>query len=505
MVIRHTAQPSPARPHSLQQLLGMVDVRSVAAFVAPMALYTLTLAPTIYNLDSAELTTAAATGGLTRATGYPVYLMLGWLWTQLPVGDVGYRMNLLSAVSGATTVLLADRVLRRLGVGPWAAFGALGLLATASFFWALSLIAEVYTLHTALMAGIILLLLRWRERPIPRRLGLLALVGGVSMGHHLATALLVPACLAFVIGTAPRRALAPRSIGAAVAGGLLGLSVYLYLPLRSLGQPTFNYVGMYDAAGVFSPVNLLQPQQLWWLITGRSFAEQMLGYSPAGWLREAGAYGAQLFRSFFAVGVGPGLLGVAVLLRRDRWLGLALALMFLANACFYIGYRVVDKNTMYLPTYLVWALWAGVGYQQLLTWVSRDNGGQAELRLLRGVLTVAVVAALGWNWHLVSRANDWSARERGEAVLEVVAPGGLVLGYWETVPLVEYLQLVEGRRPDITAINRFLIRPEDLEQLIARELHRRPVYIDAPTAELLDDYRIDPAGPIYRVLPRAHP
>jgi hypothetical protein len=48
-----------------------------------------------------------------------------------------------------------------LKVGNWATLGALGLLASSVFFWGLSLVAEVYTLHTALMAGFILALLRW--------------------------------------------------------------------------------------------------------------------------------------------------------------------------------------------------------------------------------------------------------------------------------------------------------------------------------------------------------
>ena len=61
----------------LRPFFRVVDMRSIAAFVLPFILYLLTVAPTIYNLDSAELTTAAATGGLVRATGYPLYLILG--------------------------------------------------------------------------------------------------------------------------------------------------------------------------------------------------------------------------------------------------------------------------------------------------------------------------------------------------------------------------------------------------------------------------------------------
>lgn len=76
------------------------------------------------------------------------------------------------------------------------------------------------------------------------------------MGHHVATALLVPGCALFVLGTAPRQALRPWAIGAALGGAALGLSVYLYLPLRAAAVPAFNYVGAYDAAGLFRPANL---------------------------------------------------------------------------------------------------------------------------------------------------------------------------------------------------------------------------------------------------------
>ena len=55
-----------------------------------------------------------------RSTGYPLYLTLGGLWSRLPIGDVGYRMNLFSAFSGALTIFFADRTLRKLGVSGWA-------------------------------------------------------------------------------------------------------------------------------------------------------------------------------------------------------------------------------------------------------------------------------------------------------------------------------------------------------------------------------------------------
>jgi hypothetical protein len=486
-----------------QSRLRFIDWPFILAFGLPFCLYLLTLAPTVYNLDSAELTTAAATGGLVRATGYPLYLILGWLWSWLPIGDVGYRMNLFSAFNGALTVALASLILRRWQIGPWAMFGALGLLACAPFFWALSLIAEVYTLHTALMAGLILLLLRWADQPTPIRLVLIALLTGLSLGHHVATVLLLPGCTWYVLTVNARQALAPRAVIPALFALLLGLSIYLYLPWRYNASPAFNYAGHYDASGVFVPLDLQTPEGVWWLVTGRSFAGQMWAYQGVALWREIGDFILQLWRAFFIIGIGPGLLGMVVLLRRDWRVGGMLILMFGFSAAFYISYRVIDKDMMFLPTYLVWALWLGLGYQWALDWIRSPQPGnfwltQAERHLLPGVMVGAVLTAMGWTWHLVDLSDDWSARTRGETILHHLQPDALIFGWWHTVPLVEYLQLVEGERPDVQAINRFLIAPEDMRRLIRREITRRPIYVDGSPPELLY-VEARPVGPIYRL------
>jgi hypothetical protein len=86
--------------------------------------------------------------------------------------------------------------------------------------------------------------------------------------------------------------------------------------------------------------------------------------------------------------------------------------------------------------------------------------------------------------------------------MAVVEPNALVLGWWDTVPVVEYLQLVEGQRPDVTAVNRFLISGPDMEALIAREIGNRPIYINSPPVYLLSTIDAVPAGPIYKLQPR---
>jgi|WetSurMetagenome_2_1015567.scaffolds.fasta_scaffold54478_2 hypothetical protein len=481
------------------------DGPTLIAFGLPFMLYLITLAPTIYNLDSAELTTAAATGGIVRATGYPLYLLLGRAWSWLPIGDVGFRMNLFSAFCGALTIALAERILRRMQVNTWAKVAALGLLACAPFFWAMSLIAEVYTLHTVLMASVILLLLRWSESPTPRRLALVGLIVGLSLGHHAATILLLPGCAWYVLSVAPRRALAPRALVPAIGALLLGVSVYLYLPLLHLAQPAFNYAGHYNAVGQFVPDDLHSVDGLWKLMTGRAFAGQMLAYQGAELLHEIAGFVVQLSQAFFIVGVGPGLIGLVVLLRRDWRLGGMLLLMFALSAGFYIDYRVIDKNTMFLPAFLVWALWLAVGYDWLQQWLGRAHDQFTRTwgtNLLRIVLVSVVLIAAAWNWRLTNLSLDYSARQRGESILQVAEPNALILGWWDTVPVIEYLQLVERQRPDVQAINRFLIAPNDVRELIERNLGQRPIYIDSVPDDLSGVARVRRIGLVYELQPR---
>ncbi len=477
----------------------------VLAFGLPFLLYGWTLAPTIYNLDSAELSTAAATGGIVRATGYPLYLLLGRLWSLLPWADVGARMNLFSAFCGAGTILLAERILHRWGVGGWARLGALGLLATSTFFWAMSLVAEVYTLHTLLMAGLILLALRWQDRPSPGRLAALAGLTGLSLGHHAATVLLLPGLALFLWMVDGRTLLSPRKLLPAGLAFLAGLSIYLYLPWLYLQAPAFNYAGTYDGAGVFHALDLRRPENLWWLVSGRAFQGSMLGYQGAELWAEVRAFGLHLWRAVLAVGIGPGILGLMLLLRRDRPRGLMLLMMFLCSAAFYIDYRVVDKETMFLPTYLVWALWTGIGLQALLNWIG-DDSVEAETwrggsRLLRGAILASVAASLALNLGQVSLRGDRSARDRGERILATVEPGARLIGSWETVPLIEYLQLVEGHRPDVSAINRFLIPHESLLALARAEVGQRPFYLESVPIELTERYRVCRAGLLHQLHP----
>lgn len=374
---------------------------ALSAVVLPAIVCLRTMPPTVYGLDSAELSVGAYTLGLVHAPGYPLYLLLGKLFTFLPLGDVGYRLNLMSAVFGIVTILLVYIIARRLTGHPVVALAAALLLAFSWYFWTDAIIAEVYTLQAAFTAGLLWLLLIWRERREPHWLYSFALLAGLSFANYPATGLIAPGLAVFVWLTDRKVFLSPRCLIPMVGLFVSGLLVYLYLPLRYLAHPSFNYMGRYDADGIFHAANLTDPATLWWMLSGGPFKGLMLGYGPGEVIRQAGQYVYFLWGNFLAVGLPLGVVGLVRGWQRDRIAAISTGLMYFVYTLFFVNYRVVDKHTMFLPGYVLWALWIAWGYEALIEWM-----GSPWRPALQAVYVAIAIIALFVNFPLADVSWD---------------------------------------------------------------------------------------------------
>ncbi|MBW1744598.1 MAG: DUF2723 domain-containing protein, partial [Deltaproteobacteria bacterium] len=72
----------------------------------PVVVYLYTTCPTVYLGDSGELTAAAFSLGIPHNSGYPLYALIGKLFCMVPLGPVGFRMNLMSSMFAVLTVWL---------------------------------------------------------------------------------------------------------------------------------------------------------------------------------------------------------------------------------------------------------------------------------------------------------------------------------------------------------------------------------------------------------------
>ncbi len=80
---------------------------AASAGLVCVVIYILTLFPSITFLDSGELAAVSYTFGVPHPTGYPLFLIIGWIVSHIPIGSsVIYRLNLLSAVESAAAVVV---------------------------------------------------------------------------------------------------------------------------------------------------------------------------------------------------------------------------------------------------------------------------------------------------------------------------------------------------------------------------------------------------------------
>ena len=69
--------------------------------IISLFVYLSALCPGISLGDAGELISASYTLGIAHPPGYPVYTLLGKLFTFLPFGTIAGRINLMTAILGA--------------------------------------------------------------------------------------------------------------------------------------------------------------------------------------------------------------------------------------------------------------------------------------------------------------------------------------------------------------------------------------------------------------------
>lgn len=436
-----------------------------------LALYLATLAPGLYTLDSAELAAGAHVLGIVHATGYPVYLLLAKAFSlAVPLGDVAYRANLFSALCAAASLVPLRRAMAHATGDPGAALASAAILAVSYPLWSQGVRAEVYSLHALCLALILWLVLGWRAGGGDGRLVALALVIGLSLGNHMATALMLPG-LALLVGPALRRRRpAVRALALAGLAFLTGPASYLYLPLRYAARPAVDYATTLE-------LDLTTVGGLWWMVRGAMFSGSMFAYGPGELPAEAFRLFMLLWDSLLGVGLLLAALGAWAQWRRDRTLAGGLGLMAAATVVFFVNYRVPDKDTMFLPLFVVLTVWLAEGLSALRAAWPDGAHVRAERVIGAGAAALALALAIV-NYPRVDLRGHVDTRTYAEGVLAEIEPHAFVIGAWVRITPLLYLQAVEGQRPDVELFDwglhslgrRTQLRAEGIPEARARNL-----------------------------------
>jgi hypothetical protein len=476
--------------------------------LASLILYARTTAPSVVAIfdDSLEFQVVLPTLGIAHPTGYPLYTLLGHLFTRLPWREPAYAVNLFSALAAAAAVAFLYLAAHELSGQRWAALLAAAQFAVIPVWWSQATVAEVYALHGLLQAAALWLALRWsHERG---KLWPLGGALGLGLAHHRMTVLLLPALALWGASRASRRE--GRAWLAAAGAALAPLLLYAYLPLRGRFVSSLDGAYRNDWAG------------FWRWVTARDysifFADNPLAI----------ARGPRDYYELIAGQVGLwalvlALLGVIVLLfwragddrRQRRWDGLCLATALAMTYGFALAYRVSDSEVFFIPAFLCTSLALSAGLAALpalcrtagrvLFGEGQGSSPRACDCVLPLLLMLAGFALLAGptiaRFPSLDRSQHWEVHDLGVDWLSQPLPQGSVLiGILGETTLARYFQFAHGLRRDLQ-LEAADAEAERLAAVARRLAEGRAVFLTRPLPGVEGQYVLGAVGPLIRVWP----
>lgn len=301
-------------------------------FILFLSIYTITLCPTVFWWDSGELIANIAVLGIPHRPGFPVYVLLGKLFSFLPLWSFAFKINFLSCFFASFSLAIFCRAFQEivhLFFPDMAEKRGSVLISGLSFllvygftysFWIQSVRAEVYSLNILFFSLLLFSCIQYLKNRKIKYIYLFFFLFGLGLGnHHLSLLSTAPAFCALFLICAPKSLLHLKKIPFYISFLLMGLSVYLYLPIRSLSDPPLAWGEVKSisssASTVFAFENLKNLNLEYFSnITTKTSQILLLFYDQLTWL-------------CFAIS----LLGLFILFRRNWKIWTFLILLMIGN------------------------------------------------------------------------------------------------------------------------------------------------------------------------------
>ena len=422
--------------------------------------------------------------GIEHPPGYPLFTLIGHLFTYLPLGSVAYRVHLASAMFGALTCGAAWLCARALVDGRLPAYLAALALGVSPVFWSQAIIAEVYTLNTFFFLSLVFMGLQACPPSLQdgtsaghgRLLPWMALVFGLSLSNHYPLMLLVAP--AFVVLLWPLRRELLRRFGVLAWLVILGLAPYVWMVRRSWMALPISFNG---------PLETIQEIVFFLSRAGYADVDHSVSATWLDHVRFFEFFCRELLRQFAVIGTLLAAAGFAVQWRilgrrvaafmTVAFLGPSVLLLLLLGLD-YDSFRAHVFHVFPLPAYAIGALWMALGF----AWAVQRYARRPAHAPAVGAAVLAVIFVVGARINLFAN-DDWGARY-AQTVLKTLPSNAVVIttGDPDLAPMA-YFHMVENQRPDIT-----LYDPKGM--ILGNRLFH-PLRTDADTQRRVLDQMID--------------
>ena len=435
-----------------------IYIYSALSFFIPLIIYTITLAPTVSWVDSDELATASSLLKTAHPTGYPLFTILGKIFTFIPAGDEVYRLNLMSAIVSSVTVFIFFNMMfflfseLKLSDNEKKDSGKISddtilnisltsslLLAFSRTFWDNANVIEVYSLHSFFLVLLLYIFLKAinvteknSDNFLKSRYWLLfALILGLSFANHMTTIFLLPgfAYLYFSKNGFSKAVL--KNLNYLAIPFLFALTLYIYLIVRADNSMlSWGHTNTFDNFTAH--------------ITGRQYNTAMF--------RSAEDVKIQLSRfigkypkEFVYLNLLLIIPGLIELFNRSRKFFYFTLILFASCILLASSYTIYDIYSYFLLCSIVTAIWNGFGLVYIVKRFS-DAG-----RVLSYVLIFIFLIPLSYNYSENDKSRDYMVKDYVFNLFNSASNNSIVITNYNPT---YYFQYVKKARPDIVFINR---------------------------------------------------
>lgn len=455
----------------ISSLLSNENVITILLLISSFVVYLFTICPSVGFTDSGELAVVACTLGIAHPTGYPLITLVGRVWTMFPSPfEEIIRLNVLSALLTALGVSIFFKLLRALrrskrifGVEvfdrKWKGLYIFDIVSIVSSlilsfsttYWSQSTAFEVYSFHVTLILITLLLFIKGIDQQlrspehVSKYLISSAYVLGLSFSNHMTSILLLPGLLWLYFKSFGFSKQVIKKTCVFVPAFLLGLSVYLYLPIRSAGDPILDWGHPADLERLYW--HLSGKQFSVWLFSGWNVVKKQLYYYINHFTME--------FNFVLLVFIGMGFL---YLWKKNRNLFFFVLLLFLSCIIYSINYDIFDIDSYFLLSYISICIVIAYGlYFAICELMVRNIVHGFILWLMVVLLPVFQLLS---NWNRASEADNFLAEEYVHQAFSKIEPNSIVIStQWDYfVSPAYYFQHIKKERPDITIIDKHLLQ-----------------------------------------------
>jgi hypothetical protein len=422
------------------------------------AVYAITVCPTVELIDSGELALAVKNLGIAHPTGYPLYTLLGRIFSIIPIGHLIIRLNFLSLLftalaAGFLYLLISEFILkdrRKLVYETISAAAAL-FVALSPVWWSQGTTNEVYSLNLLLISISIWSLAEFSKQGSVRMLLLSAYVLGLSLANHLSAVYLIPSFVYLAIVSIREFRVKSKSIARAVLFFVIPGTLYAVLPIRAHFRPFLNWGGVSD------------PYFFYKHITGWQYRVWMFT-KPLEIFNNFGAKIGPALKLYLGQFGWIGLLfiltGIVVAALRFRKLLIFAGLICILNLIYALNYEIMDIESYYLPMFLVSGIFLALGiitvFNRLFKTFGRSN---AVAWAMAGAVFILPIYNLAANFSEMDQSQKTSARQGVYDISKAMEPGGLILvENWDFYSPWLYLHFEENYRPDLVFLDKELMR-----------------------------------------------